>query len=213
VFAEEPGLQFAGAQHIANHQIVGARVAQFGGKLVCSLAPARVQGDDRQMARAVGIPVSNLFTIVFCLGAGIAGDGTNGYVFLGTAYWYSGSALALTSFGKNPDKAMKLLEFLTGRQSMSRHCRNINMLPSRVDVPVVIGADKTTQKVFQDAISKYGRSFPVHPLWGSIEQIILNGVAHTLWDFSQSGYKQNSLFKNLSDINQEIEYMLSLFGE
>ena len=25
------------------------------------------------MARAVGIPVSNLFTIVFCLGAGIAG--------------------------------------------------------------------------------------------------------------------------------------------
>jgi branched-chain amino acid transport system permease protein len=29
--------------------------------------------DDRQMARAVGIPVSNLFTIVFCLGAGIAG--------------------------------------------------------------------------------------------------------------------------------------------
>ena len=27
------------------------------------------------MARAVGIPVSNLFTIVFCLGAGIAGAG------------------------------------------------------------------------------------------------------------------------------------------
>jgi branched-chain amino acid transport system permease protein len=31
--------------------------------------------DDRQMARAVGIPVSRLFTIVFCLGAGIAGAG------------------------------------------------------------------------------------------------------------------------------------------
>ena len=29
--------------------------------------------DDRQMARAVGIPVANLFTTVFCLGAGIAG--------------------------------------------------------------------------------------------------------------------------------------------
>jgi branched-chain amino acid transport system permease protein len=29
--------------------------------------------DDRQMARAVGIPVSRLFTLVFCLGAGIAG--------------------------------------------------------------------------------------------------------------------------------------------
>jgi len=31
--------------------------------------------DDRQMARAVGIPVSRLFTTVFCLGAGLAGAG------------------------------------------------------------------------------------------------------------------------------------------
>jgi branched-chain amino acid transport system permease protein len=36
-------------------------------------AMIRAGADDRQMARAVGIPVSNLFTIVFCLGAGIAG--------------------------------------------------------------------------------------------------------------------------------------------
>ncbi len=31
--------------------------------------------DDMQMARAVGIPVSRLFTIVFCLGAALAGAG------------------------------------------------------------------------------------------------------------------------------------------
>jgi branched-chain amino acid transport system permease protein len=37
-------------------------------------AKIRAGVDDRQMARAVGIPVSNLFTIVFCLGAGIAGS-------------------------------------------------------------------------------------------------------------------------------------------
>ena len=36
-------------------------------------AMIRAGVDDRQMARAVGIPVSRLFTIVFCLGAGIAG--------------------------------------------------------------------------------------------------------------------------------------------
>jgi branched-chain amino acid transport system permease protein len=36
-------------------------------------AMIRAGVDDRQMARAVGIPVSNLFTVVFCLGAGIAG--------------------------------------------------------------------------------------------------------------------------------------------
>src|SRR5882762_10599802 len=38
-------------------------------------AMIRAGVDDPQMARAVGIPVSNLFTIVFCLGAGIAGAG------------------------------------------------------------------------------------------------------------------------------------------
>ena len=38
-------------------------------------AMIRAGVDDRQMARAVGIPVSSLFTIVFCLGAGIAGAG------------------------------------------------------------------------------------------------------------------------------------------
>jgi branched-chain amino acid transport system permease protein len=38
-------------------------------------AMIRAGVDDRQMARAVGIPVSNLFTVVFCLGAGIAGAG------------------------------------------------------------------------------------------------------------------------------------------
>ncbi len=31
--------------------------------------------DDMQMARAVGIPASKLFTTVFCLGAGLAGLG------------------------------------------------------------------------------------------------------------------------------------------
>jgi branched-chain amino acid transport system permease protein len=38
-------------------------------------AMIRAGVDDQQMARAVGIRVSNLFTLVFCLGAGVAGAG------------------------------------------------------------------------------------------------------------------------------------------
>jgi branched-chain amino acid transport system permease protein len=38
-------------------------------------AMIRAGVDDMEMARAVGIPVSRLFTIVFCLGAGLAGAG------------------------------------------------------------------------------------------------------------------------------------------
>ena len=38
-------------------------------------ARIRAAVDDREMARAMGIPVSRLFTMVFCLGAGLAGIG------------------------------------------------------------------------------------------------------------------------------------------
>jgi len=38
-------------------------------------------------------------------------------------------------------------------------------------------------------------------------------MVYTLRDFAQSNYNQGSFFHNLSDINQEIEYMLSVFGE
>jgi branched-chain amino acid transport system permease protein len=38
-------------------------------------AMIRAGVDDMQMARAIGIPVAKLFTLVFCLGAGIAGAG------------------------------------------------------------------------------------------------------------------------------------------
>jgi branched-chain amino acid transport system permease protein len=38
-------------------------------------AMIRAGVDDAAMARAIGIPVSRLFTLVFCLGAGIAGAG------------------------------------------------------------------------------------------------------------------------------------------
>ena len=51
-----------------------ARAWTVAGNAISGLISIR-NVDDRQMARAVGIPVSRLFTIVFCLGAGIAGAG------------------------------------------------------------------------------------------------------------------------------------------
>jgi len=45
VFAEEPGLQFIGAQHIADGQIVGAIVSQF----VCAPGQLTAMADDDLM--------------------------------------------------------------------------------------------------------------------------------------------------------------------
>ncbi|WP_460448711.1 branched-chain amino acid ABC transporter permease [Alsobacter sp. SYSU BS001988] len=59
--------------------VVAAVVAALGLYLMLERtrlgAMIRAGVDDMQMARAVGIPVSRLFTAVFCLGAGIAGAG------------------------------------------------------------------------------------------------------------------------------------------
>ena len=58
--------------------VICAVIAAAFDSTFCSTARAlgamiRAGVDDMQMARAVGIPVSRLFTAVFCLGAGIAG--------------------------------------------------------------------------------------------------------------------------------------------
>ncbi|MBN1824227.1 MAG: extracellular solute-binding protein [Endomicrobiales bacterium] len=124
-----------------------------------------------------------------------------------------GSALAVTSFSKNPDKAWKFIEFLTQKDSLSRFCSSVNMIPGRTETHVSLNVDKPEQKVFEDSINRYGKSFPVHPLWGSIEQIAVKGIAQTLMDFRQSNFNQTAFFANITEINQEIEYMLSVFGE
>lgn len=54
-------IAFVGIWALVERTTLGARI--------------RAAVDDREMARAMGIPVSRLFTTVFCLGAGLAGIG------------------------------------------------------------------------------------------------------------------------------------------
>lgn len=124
-----------------------------------------------------------------------------------------GSALSVTSFSAEPEKAWKLVEFLTGRQSMARYCASVDMLPARSDLPVVLNAPEQVCNVFFDSINRNGRGFPTHPLWGSIEQVVLNGLVQTLSEYRQNGCNQNGFFRNLEEINHEIENILSVFGE
>jgi multiple sugar transport system substrate-binding protein len=124
-----------------------------------------------------------------------------------------GSALAITSFSSYPDEAWTFLEYMTGKDSMTRYCRNINMLPGRQDVPAVLPEGEKYQAIFHEAITRYGHSFPAHPLWGSIEQIMLNGLSHSLREFRQSDYNREGFFQNLSEIHHEIENILSVFGD
>lgn len=124
-----------------------------------------------------------------------------------------GSALAVTSFSAEHEKAWKLVEFLTGRQSMARYCASIDMLPARSDLPVVLNAPDQICKVFSDSINHNGRGFPTHPLWGSIEQVVLNGFVQTLSEYRHNGFNQSGFFRNLEEMNLEIENILSVFGE
>jgi hypothetical protein len=86
------------------------------------------------------------------------------------------------------------------------------MLPCRQDIGISLTPDREAQEVFNNSITLYGRSFPSHPLWGSIEQIIVGGFAQSLRVFRESG-DRSAFFKNLADMSQEIEYILSVFGD
>ncbi len=72
----------AGAARIAGDRLVVVALAIVTAVLLYALmertrlgAMIRAGVDDMEMARAVGIPVSKLFTTVFCLGAALAGAG------------------------------------------------------------------------------------------------------------------------------------------
>lgn len=124
-----------------------------------------------------------------------------------------GSALAVSNYTHHPSEAYQLLEFLTGKESQLRYCSGINMLAARNEVSVMLSPASEIQTVFEKSIISHGRSFPAHPLWGSIEQIIVSGLAQSIRDYVKSGCDRDMLFKNMSEINSEIEYILTIFGE
>jgi multiple sugar transport system substrate-binding protein len=124
-----------------------------------------------------------------------------------------GSSLALTSFTRHPEEAWALVEFLTGRESQERYCRSINMMPTRSDVPGTLMGIETAQNVFQQAITCHGRSFSSHPLWGSLEQVLVNGFTRSLRDYCTSNCSEKAFFHNINEMNREIETILAVFGE
>ncbi len=115
-----------------------------------------------------------------------------------------GSSLAMTSFSHHPEEALSFLGFMTSRESVNRYCRSINMLSCRNDTMVRLSDDPEIQNVFEQSIARYGRSYPSHPLWGSIEQIMVNGFAQSIRDYV-SGESRTDFFENLKGISQEID--------
>ncbi len=124
-----------------------------------------------------------------------------------------GSALAISNFSHHATEAYQLLEYLTDKESQQRYCSNINMLPARNDVSIKLSPSPDIQAVFEQSIINHGRSFPAHPLWGSIEQIIVSGFAQSIHDFMKSNCDKELFFKNIAEINSEIDYILTIFGE
>jgi multiple sugar transport system substrate-binding protein len=123
-----------------------------------------------------------------------------------------GSSLSVTSFTDFPNESYKLVEFLTSKESSLRYCKNIKMLSAYKEVDIAINETQETQNVFARALNEFGKTFPKNIFWGSIEQIILGGIAQSLREFRQFDYNDKSFYKNLSEINNEIDHLLSVFG-
>ncbi len=123
-----------------------------------------------------------------------------------------GSALAITSFTKHPQEADLLLKFLSTADSQKRYCRHIGMYPGRKDVDITLPFLGDGQEDFKNAVVKFGRSFPSHPLWGSVERIISSGLSDALVSYSRT-YNQKIFLKNIDKLSEEVEQIFNLFGE
>jgi multiple sugar transport system substrate-binding protein len=123
-----------------------------------------------------------------------------------------GSTLAVTSFSAHQEEAVMLVKFLASAQSQERYCKSIGMLPARLDTKIHLPLLKGREEVFEAAVSKYGKSFPPHPLWGSVERIVISGMSYAL-----SGYCKDRNTKrfvaSLREVGTEIDRIFKIFGE
>jgi multiple sugar transport system substrate-binding protein len=122
-----------------------------------------------------------------------------------------GATAAITSFTPNRKEAGQLVKFLTSAESMKRYCKFINAVPARAAVEPSLPVMGQYAAVYRDAVVTYGRHFPKHPLWGSIERVIVSGMSKALNEYC-TGYNERAFFKNVGELNDEIQKIFSLFG-
>lgn len=123
-----------------------------------------------------------------------------------------GTTIALSSFCENQKEAGALIEFLAGAESQKRCCRNINAMPGRRDVDIALPLMGEYKDVYKEAVAKYGRHFPPHQLWGSIEQLIIHSMSDALNEYANK-LDEGAFFRNVREINGEMEKLFTLFGD
>lgn len=123
-----------------------------------------------------------------------------------------GSTLAVTSFSRHQEEAVMLVKFLASAQSQERYCRSIGMLPARTDAKIHLPLLQGKESIFEAAVSKYGKSFPPHPLWGSVERIVISGMSYALNGYVKDR-RMSRFVASLREVGTEIDRIFKIFGE
>lgn len=123
-----------------------------------------------------------------------------------------GSTLAVTSFGTHQKESMKVVDFLSTAESQERYSRAIDAIPARTDAEINLPLLQGMEGIFKDAVAGYGRSFPTHLLWGSIERIVISGMSYAFGEFVRNR-SEAEFRKNLRELDKEIGRIFRIFGE
>lgn len=92
-----------------------------------------------------------------------------------------GSALVIWQHTRRPQGSVGLVRFLTGKQVQSDYVRRMQHLPARLDV--LAEPPYTTDAHYQAMAEalRTGRTYPVIPKWGDIEQKLMETLTR-LWN-------------------------------
>lgn len=123
-----------------------------------------------------------------------------------------GSTLAVTSFSQHQRDSVKVVEFLSSAESQERYCRAIDAIPARTDAAINLPLLRGKEAIFKEAVAVYGRSFPTHLLWGSIERIVISGMSFAFGEFVKNR-NEAAFKKNLRELDKEISRIFRIFGE
>ncbi len=136
------------------------------------------------------------------LPAGPAGEVT----FLG------GSNLAITHLSQHPEGAWKLIRFLVGTESQTRHARQIGMLPSRYSAleKLLSSAPGPVADTFRHSL-RVARTLPCAATLGTIERILGNASQRLITAVCENRYSEQLLNEEMSSAAKEADYILSLY--
>ncbi|MBN1409945.1 MAG: extracellular solute-binding protein [Spirochaetales bacterium] len=121
-----------------------------------------------------------------------------------------GSLLAVPKYSRNKEAACRFLNYLVSTESQVRYAMSAGAHPANI-----FAFEKMAEKMSLDAdiltaLIYNSRSYPNHPLWSLIDNQLSHVFVGLLNKIFAGSYTENELRSRLSELRENLEFLVSL---